>query len=62
MFTTLNGEKVIFECTERGNICPMVESRKTYAAEREGEIIYISMNSPEVKKAFSVKFKEVGTW
>jgi hypothetical protein len=62
IFTTLNGKKVVYECVQRGNICPMVESGKTYTADRDGEFIYISMNSPEIKKAFPVKFKQVGSW
>jgi hypothetical protein len=62
IFTTYNGNKVVYECVQRGNICPMVESGKTYTADREGGFIYISMSSPEMKKAFPVKFKRVGSW
>jgi hypothetical protein len=62
IFTTYNGNKVVYECVQRGNICPMVESGKTYTADREGDFIYISMSSPEIKKDFPVKFKRVGSW
>jgi hypothetical protein len=62
MFTTFNGKKVVYECVQRGNICPLVESGKNYSADREGDFIYISMSSPEIKKAFPVKFKQVGIW
>jgi len=62
MFTTFNGKKVVYECVQRGNICPLVESGKIYTADQEGDFIYISMSSPEMKKAFPVKFKRVGSW
>jgi hypothetical protein len=62
MFTTFNGKKVVYECVQRGNICPLVESGKSYTANLEGDFIYISMSSPEMKKAFPVKFKQVGSW
>jgi hypothetical protein len=62
IFTTFNGKKVVYECVQRGNICPMVESGKDYTADREGDFIYISMSSPEIRKAFPVKFKQVGSW
>jgi hypothetical protein len=62
IFTTFNGKRVVYECVQRGNICPMVESGKTYTADRQGDFIYISMSSPEIKKAFPVKFKQVGSW
>jgi len=52
----------VYECVQRGNICPLVESGKSYTADREGDFIYISMSSPEMKKAFPVKFKQVGSW
>ena len=62
MFTTFNGKKVVYECVQRGDICPVLESGKTYTADREGVYIYIPMSSPEDNKVFSVKFKQVGTW
>ena len=62
IFTTYNGNKVVYECVQHGNVCPMVEFGKTYTADREGDFIYISMSSPEIKKAFPVKFKQVGSW
>ncbi len=32
MFTEFNGKRVVYECVQRGDICPMVESGKTYTA------------------------------
>jgi hypothetical protein len=62
MFTEVNGKKVVYECHQRGDVCPVMESGKTYTADREGDFIYISMSSPEDKKPFSVKYKQVGNW
>ena len=62
MLIQVNGKRLVYECVQRGNICPLVDSGKTYTADRDGVFIYISMSSPEVKKAFSVKFRQVGSW
>jgi hypothetical protein len=62
MFTQINGKNVVFECVQRGDICPVLDSGKSYTADREGAFIYISMSSPEDKKALSAKFREVGSW
>ncbi len=62
MFTQLNGKKIVFECVERGDICPMMESGDTYTADRDGGFIYISMGLPDDNKPISVKYKQVGTW
>ena len=62
MFTEVNGKKVVYECHQRGDVCPVMESGKTYTADREGDFIYISMSSPEDKKPFPVKYKQVGNW
>jgi hypothetical protein len=62
MFTQANGKRVVYVCVQRGDVCPLMESGKTYTADREGDFIYISMSSPEDKKPFSVKYKQVGNW
>jgi len=62
MFTEFNGKKVVYECVQRGNVCPMVEAGKSYTVNRNGDVIYISMSSPVAKKAFQVKFRQVGNW
>jgi hypothetical protein len=62
MFTEFNGKKVVYECVQRGDVCPMVEAGKSYTVNRNGDTIFISMSSPEAKKAFPVKFKQVGSW
>jgi hypothetical protein len=62
IFTQINGKNVVYECVQRGDICPVLESGKTYTADQEGAFIYISMTSPELKKAVSAKFRQVGSW
>ncbi len=62
MFALVNGKKVVYACNQRGDECPLMESGKTYTADRVGDVIYISMSSPENKKPFSVKYKQVGSW
>src|SRR6266852_5832294 len=57
MFTLVDGKNVLYACGQRGDICPLMESGKTYTAERERDVIYISMTAPENKKPFSVKYK-----
>ena len=62
MFTQVNGKRVVYACVQRWDVCPLMESGKTYTADRERDFIYISMSSPEDKKPFSVKYKQVGNW
>jgi len=62
MFTQINGKKVVYECVQRGDICPVMESGKTYTADQEGAFIYILMSSPGDKKNHSAKFRQVGSW
>lgn len=62
LFTQVNGKRIVYECVQRGDICPVLESGKSYTADREGVFIYIPMSFPEDKKAFSVKFRQVGSW
>lgn len=62
MFTQLNGKKIVYQCVQRGNICPMVESGKAYTADKRGGFIYFTMDTPTDKKPLSVKFRQVGSW
>lgn len=62
IFTEVNGKRVVYECVQRGDICPILESGKTYTADQQGSVIYILMSSPENKKELSAKFKQVGSW
>jgi len=62
IFTEINGKKIVYECIQRGDICPILESGKTYTADQQGSVIYILMSSPENKKELSAKFKQVGSW
>ena len=62
MFAEVNGKRVVYECVQSGDICPIVEPGKTYTVDRKGAYIYVTLNTPEDKKAVSVKFKQVGSW
>jgi hypothetical protein len=62
MFTRINGKNVVYECSQRGDECPLVEDGKTYSADRMGNVIFISMTSPEGNRSLRVKYKEVGSW
>ena len=62
MFTQINGKNLVFECVQRGDICPVLESGKSYSADVEGPFLYVSMTSPVDKKALSAKFRQVGSW
>jgi hypothetical protein len=62
MFTEINGKKIVYECVQRGDICPVMEAGKTCTADRQGAFIFILMNSPEGKKGLSAKFKQIGSW
>jgi hypothetical protein len=62
MFTHVNGKNVIYACDQRGDLCPLMESGKSYTADRVGNFIYISMSLPEGKRPISVKYKQVGSW
>jgi hypothetical protein len=62
MLTLVDGKKVMYACAQRGDLCPPMEDGKTYTADRMGNFIYFSMTSPESKKPFSVKYKEIGSW
>jgi|HubBroStandDraft_2_1064218.scaffolds.fasta_scaffold483708_1 hypothetical protein len=62
MFTQFNGKKIVYECIQHGDICPMVESGQTYTAERDGAYIHITMTFADEQKPIAVKYKQVGTW
>ena len=62
MFTQVNGKKLVYECVQRGDICPVLEPGETYTADRQGDFIYILMMSPVDKKALPAKFRQVGSW
>ncbi|HWX39499.1 MAG TPA: hypothetical protein VNY09_09650 [Candidatus Sulfotelmatobacter sp.] len=62
MFTQVDGKKLVYECAQTGDVCPVLESGQTYTANRDGAYIYITMTPPEGKKDISVKFKQVGSW
>jgi hypothetical protein len=62
MFTEVNGKKLVYECAQSGDLCPIFESGQTYTANQDGAYIYIPMNSPEGKKDLAIKFKRVGSW
>jgi hypothetical protein len=62
LFTEVNGKKIVYECVQRGDICPLLESGKTCTADQEGTYIYFPMSTPQDNKVFPVKFRQVGTW
>jgi hypothetical protein len=62
MFARVNGKNVTYECVQHGNLCPLMDSGKTYAADREGDFIYISMSLPNGNRPISVKYKQLGGW
>lgn len=62
MFTQFNGKRIVYECAQRGDTCPMVESGQTYTAERDGAYIHITMAFSDDQKSLPIKFKQVGTW
>jgi hypothetical protein len=62
IFAVVNGKKMEYECAQHGDLCPVMESGKTYPAVQDGNLIYITMSSPGDKKSLSVKYQEVGSW
>jgi hypothetical protein len=62
VFARVNGKNVTFVCEQRGDECPAMENGKTYAAEKSGNLIYITMTSPDIKKPFAVRFRDTGSW
>jgi hypothetical protein len=56
----VDGMEVAYECDQRGNSCPLMESGKTYTASRAGDVIYISISSPDGEQSLAVRYKEVG--
>ena len=62
VFTQIDGKKLVYECVQRGDICPMLEPGKSFDAEQDGSYLYIPVTAPELKKAISAKFKLVGSW
>jgi hypothetical protein len=62
MFTQFNGKRLVYQCAQHGDICPMVESGQTYTAERDGAYIRITMAFSDDQKSLPIKFRQVGTW
>lgn len=62
MFTQINGKRLVYECAQRGDVCPVLESDQTYTANQDGAFLYLSMGAPEGKKDVFVKFRRVGSW
>jgi len=62
LFTEVNGKRIVYECVQRGDICPLLESGKTYIADQEGAYIYFPMSTPKDNRVFPVKFRQVGSW
>jgi hypothetical protein len=62
IFAQIAGKKVVYECVQRDDVCPIVESGKTYTADQDGHFLFLSMTTPDAKKAVSARFKLVGKW
>ena len=62
MFTQVDGRNVVYACDQHGDVCPLVESGTSYMAEKDGDVIYITMSVPEDKRPLRVRFKEAGSW
>jgi hypothetical protein len=62
LFAQLNGKKIVYQCVQHGDVCPMMDSGKSYTADRKGAYIYISMGFPDNKKDLFIKFRQVGSW
>jgi len=62
IFAQVNGRKLVYECAERGDLCPVMESGKTYSGAQDGTFLYVPMSFPDEQKDLAVKFKRVGSW
>ena len=62
MFAQVNGKNVVYTCDQRGDVCPVLESGKTYTVDREGDFILLPMTFAENKKPFFAKYKQAGGW
>jgi hypothetical protein len=62
VFAQIAGKKLVYECVQRDDICPILEPGETYTADQEGHFLYLPMTGPELKKAATARFKLVGSW
>jgi hypothetical protein len=62
IFAQVEGKKLVYECIQKDNLCPAMDSGKMYTADQDGDFIYFTMTTPDDPKPFAVKYKRVGTW
>jgi len=62
VFAEVNGKKLVYECAEPGDTCPVLESGQTYTVTQDGAFLYLPMSAPAEKKELSARFKQVGSW
>lgn len=62
IFAQINGRRLVYECAQRGDICPVLESGKTYSGDQDGNFLYLAASFPDGQKDLAVKFKQVGSW
>jgi hypothetical protein len=62
IFTEVNGKRLVYECAQRGDICPVLDAGKTYSGDLEGPYFYIPMTLPNGQKDVSVRFRQICTW
>lgn len=62
IFAQVNGKRLVYECAQKGDLCPVLEAGKAYAGAQDGAFFYIPMSFPNGQKDISVRFKQVGSW
>jgi hypothetical protein len=62
VFAQINGRRLVYECAQRGDICPVLETGKTYSGDQDGSFLYLAASFPDGQKDLSVKFRQVGSW
>lgn len=58
IFAQVGGMDVVFWCAQKGDLCPLMETGKTYTAERDGDVIYVPMSFPDDQHPLRVKYKQ----
>lgn len=62
IFAQIDGRRLVYECAQRGDICPVLESGKMYSGDQDGHFLYLASSFPDGQKDLSVRFKQVGSW
>jgi hypothetical protein len=62
IFARVEGKNIIFVCDQRGDACPLMETGKTYSADRVGDFIYLMLGAPGEKRPSSIRYRQTGSW